>query len=54
MLKKRYRAKTGRKEWALVSVSKPGKVLKWFGIKKPSEEAVAHEEARVEYYKHHG
>jgi len=40
------------KRWALISVSKPGKILKWFGNKKPSEASVSKEERRVEYFKH--
>ncbi len=52
MLVKRRNDKTGRLEWALASVSSPGKILKWFGGTKPSEEAVAKEERRVEYFKH--
>lgn len=38
--------------WKLVSKSKPSKVLKIFGRKKPSDKAVAKEEARVNYFKH--
>ena len=40
--------------YALMSVSKPGKVLKWFGSSKPSEGSVAKEEARVNWFKSHG
>lgn len=39
-------------EWKLISKKDPSKVLKNFGKSKPSEEAVAKEEARVEYFKH--
>lgn len=45
---------TNKKEWALVSKSSPVRVLKWFGTEKPSDEAVAKEEARVQYFKHQG
>jgi len=51
MLRIRRRDKTGEMEWALMSKSKPSKVLKWFGKTKPSPGQVAKEEARVEYYK---
>jgi hypothetical protein len=40
----------GRKEWALVGGD--GGVLKWFGTKKPSDEAVEREENRVNMFKH--
>ena len=52
MLVKRFRAKTKRKEWALVSRTKPHKVLKWFGTKKPSKGRVLKEERRVQFFKH--
>lgn len=52
MLKQRVNKKTGKKEWALVSTSDPSKILKWFGGRKPSDEAVAKEEKRVQYFKH--
>ena len=39
-------------EWKLVSKSNPSKVLKNFGKTKPSEEAVAKEERRVQFFKH--
>jgi hypothetical protein len=39
-------------EWALVSKTNPDKILKWFGKKKPSDEEVAKEERRVNYFKH--
>lgn len=45
---------TGKTEWALVSKKDPKKVLKWFGGQKPSEEAVAKEEQRIQYFKHKG
>lgn len=40
-------------KWALVSTSNPDKILKWFGTKKPTDEEVAKEERRVQYFKHH-
>jgi hypothetical protein len=52
MLKKVNNPHTGRSEYALVSVKDPGKVLKYFGAEKPSEEHVRKEEARVEWFKH--
>jgi hypothetical protein len=52
MLKKHVRESTGEMEWALMSVSNPRKVLKWFGKSRPSTERVAKEERRVEFYKH--
>ena len=52
MLRQKFNKKHERKEWALLSVSKPGKVLEWFGLKKPSKARVAGSEARVQYYKH--
>lgn len=50
-LVKQKREDTGRSEWALVS-KKSGRVLKWFGTKKPSEEAVQKEEKRIQYFQH--
>jgi SpoVK/Ycf46/Vps4 family AAA+-type ATPase len=50
-LKQKYREDTGQKEWALVSRSKPERVLKWFGTSKPSDEEVQKEERRVQYWK---
>lgn len=53
-LVQRKHEETGKLEWALVS-KKDGKVLKWFGARKPSEESVQKEERRVQYFKHaHG
>ena len=43
---------TGNKEYALVSKNDRSKVLRWFGIKKPSEERVLKEEKRIQYFKH--
>ena len=42
------------KEWKLMSKSNPDKVLKNFGSKKPSQEAVNKEERRVQFFKHQG
>jgi len=53
MLRKRYNKRTGRTEWALVSRSKSHKILKWFGLKKPSEATIARHERRVNYFKKH-
>jgi len=52
MLRQKVRESTGKKEWCLVSVTKPGKVLEWYGARKPSEGRVSESERRVEYYKH--
>lgn len=53
-LVQRKNDKTDKLEWALVS-KKNGRVLKWFGARKPSDEAVQKEERRVQYFKHaHG
>lgn len=52
MLTQKTNPKSGKKEYALVSTSSPGKVLKYFGVNKPSDEAVEKEERRVNYFKH--
>jgi hypothetical protein len=52
MLGQKVNPHTGKKEYALLSVSKPGRVLEWFGSKKPSEEQVQKSEKRIQYYKH--
>lgn len=52
MLRKKYNPNKSRSEWALVSVKKPGKVLKWFGLKKPSQQRVQAEERRVKFFEH--
>jgi hypothetical protein len=52
MLRQKIRENTGEKEWCLVSRSKPGKVLEWYGKEKPSAERVADSERRIQYYKH--
>jgi hypothetical protein len=53
MLTKKVNPKTKRLEFALVSMDGK-KVLQYFGKQKPSAEAVAKVEARVEYYKNKG
>lgn len=53
-LVKKHREDKGRKEWALVSKSKPEKVLQWFGTGKPSKSTVEKAERRVQYFKHKG
>ncbi len=50
MLDKRKNPNTGREEYCLVSVSS-GKVLEWYGLKKPNEEQVKKSEARVNRFK---
>jgi len=52
MLRRRYNVTKKKTMWALVSRKNPGKVLKWFGIKKPSRKAVLKEEKRVNWFKH--
>ena len=52
MLRRKFNEKKGKTMWALVSVSKPGKVLERYGSKQPSKGRVAKSEARVQYYKH--
>jgi len=49
MLEKRVNPRTKRKEYALLSMDGK-KVLQYFGKGKPSSEAVAKVEARVEHY----
>jgi hypothetical protein len=51
ILRKKHREDKDRSEWALVS-KKGGKVLKWFGQEKPSEDRVKKEEQRIQYFKH--
>jgi hypothetical protein len=41
-------------KWALVSKHDSSKVLRWFGKEKPSNEAVAKEERRVQWFKNKG
>ncbi len=52
MLKKMKRASTGKMEWCLVSTKDPSKILKWFGLTKPSASVVKKEEARVDMFEH--
>lgn len=49
MLVKRKNPEHDRMEWALISKT-TRKVLKWFGIRKPSKAAVAREEARISWF----
>ena len=51
MLDRKLNPKTGKFEYCLISVSS-GKVLEWYGKKKPSEEKVKESEARVQWFKH--
>jgi hypothetical protein len=51
ILRKKYREEKDRSEWALVT-KKGGRVLKWFGPEKPSEERVKKEDNRVQMFKH--
>ena len=53
MLDKRKNPHTGHEEYCLVSVSS-GKVLEWYGTRKPSDERVKDSEARVNWFKHKG
>jgi hypothetical protein len=52
MLRKVRHSKSGESMWALVSKSKPGKVLEYFGKEKPSKETFNSAERRVQYFKH--
>jgi ADP-ribose pyrophosphatase YjhB (NUDIX family) len=54
ILRQKVDDKDGKKKWALLSRSKPHKVLKWFGAQKPSDEAVQKEEKRIQFFKHQG
>jgi uncharacterized OB-fold protein len=51
ILKQKKNKNTGKTEWALVSKKDPSKVLKWFGVTRPSKETVDKEEKRVQYFK---
>ena len=51
MLDKRKNPKTGKEEYCLVSISS-GKVLEWYGTRRPNEEKVRESEARVNWFKH--
>lgn len=50
MLRKRKNPKTDKMEWALVSHE--GRVLEYFGTKKPSDERFKKSERRVKAFKH--
>ena len=52
MLRKRKNKNTGRSEWALVSRKTPSKILKWFGVRKPSHARFMKEERRAQMFKH--
>jgi len=54
MLSQKVNPKTGKKEYCLVSTKKPGKVLEYYGTRKPSNERLARSERRVEFYEKHG
>lgn len=49
-LVQRKNEKTDKLEWALIS-KKNGRVLKWFGARKPSKESVNKEERRIWHFK---
>jgi hypothetical protein len=51
ILRKKYREDKDRTEWALLD-SKGKRVLRWFGVEKPSEERVKKEEKRIQFFKH--
>jgi hypothetical protein len=53
MLRKVTNPNTGEKEYALVSKT-TGKVLKYFGKEKPTENEFNAEERRVQYFKNKG
>jgi len=53
ILKQKKNENTGKVEWALVSRKNPDKVLKWFGVGKPTEEEVKKEERRVQFFKNY-
>ena len=50
VVKKLFRKETGKNEYVLVSV-KTGKPLKWFGTQRPSEDQVAKEEQRIQFFR---
>jgi len=54
ILRRKHNDKTDTTQWALLSKKAPHHVLKWFGSKKPSDEAVAKEERRIQFFKHKG
>lgn len=49
-LVKRFRKSTNRKEWALVSKT-TGRILRWFGVIKPSKERFAKAERQIQFFK---
>ena len=53
MLVRRVREGTGTLQWALISKT-TGRVLRWFGKKKPSANVVAKAEKEIQYFKHKG
>ncbi len=53
MLAQRVNPKTGKKQYCLVSVSS-GRVLEWYGAKRPNDERVKKSESRVNYFKYRG
>jgi hypothetical protein len=52
MLRRKINPKSGKEEYCLVSRKDPSKILKWFGKARPSDDAIAKEERRVEFFKH--
>jgi hypothetical protein len=50
VVKKLFHKETGKEEYVLVSI-KTGKPLKWFGTKKPTDDEIAKEEQRIEYFR---
>lgn len=51
MLGQKVNPHTGKKEYCLLSISKPGRVLEWYGVKKPSPDRVEKSERRITYFK---
>ncbi len=51
MLDKRKNPKTGKEEYCLVSISN-GRVLEWYGVRKPSDKKLKESEDRVNWFKH--
>jgi hypothetical protein len=54
MLTQKKNPKTNKTEYCLVSVKTPGKVLEWYGPKKPSDARVEKSEKRVTYFDNKG
>jgi hypothetical protein len=53
MLIKDKEGKYGHKgKWILISKSRPKRVLRIYGNKKPSESKVKEDERQIEYFKH--